>query len=234
MPDAAETETTRRLDFIPLDELLPADRNPKRHNDVAIAASIGKFGYVEPMVLDERTGKLVAGHGRLDALRAARDHGDELPDGVREGWQVPVLRGWASRTDLEAEAYLAASNRLTEIGGWDQAELAAMLSDIAESDAELLRTIGYDDSDLTQLLQIVERDSGDIAGPPEDEWRGLPAFDQPSKESAFHTTIHFATEELAAEFFELIGTPRSPKLWWKGNDGHVGSNLGLVYLADGS
>lgn len=70
---------SRRLEYVPLDELKPAERNPKRHAGDAIQASIGKFGYVEPIVLDERTGRLVAGHGRLEALLAERDSGKPPP-----------------------------------------------------------------------------------------------------------------------------------------------------------
>ncbi|MEU8356488.1 hypothetical protein AB0C27_10810 [Nonomuraea sp. NPDC048882] len=40
------------------------------------------------------------------------------PEGVKIGddgvWLVPILRGWTSRSDAEAEAYLVAANRLTE------------------------------------------------------------------------------------------------------------------------
>jgi DNA modification methylase len=152
MPTAAP----RRLDYLPLDDIEPATRNPKRHAGDAIAASIERFGYVEPIVMDERTGRLVAGHGRLEQLRAARDAGNAAPDGVkvlRSGvWQVPVNRGWSSKDDAEAEAYLAASNRLVELGGWDDGELGRMLADITAVDADLARIAGFQDDDLKRLL----------------------------------------------------------------------------------
>jgi hypothetical protein len=43
---------------------------------------------------------------------------------------VPVVRGWRSKNDREAAAYLIASNRLVEAGGWDDEEFAAMLEDM--------------------------------------------------------------------------------------------------------
>jgi hypothetical protein len=79
--DVVTTTDTRRLEYVPLDDLQPAARNPKRHDLPAIGRSIDTFGYVEPVVLDERTGRLVAGHGRVEQLRAARDGG-----GVGAGW----------------------------------------------------------------------------------------------------------------------------------------------------
>jgi len=137
---------------MPLGKLQAATRNPKRHAK-DIGRSIGRFGYVEPIVLDERTGKIVAGHGRREALMAMRKKGEAPPAGVKvEGdeWLVPVLRGWSSRSDAEAEAYLLASNKLTELGGWDDAELASMLKDLEIQDA--LEGVGFEDQEIAGLL----------------------------------------------------------------------------------
>lgn len=153
------TSNQRRIEYMPLEHLQPAARNPKRHADDAIAASIDRFGYVEPIVLDERTGRLVAGHGRLESLRAAADRGDAPPDGIRAargGWAVPVLRGWASVDDAHAEAYLAASNRLVELGGWDDTELAALLAGVTAVDADLADIAGWNDQQLADLLATVQ------------------------------------------------------------------------------
>lgn len=150
------TTTPRRVEYVPLDDVKPAERNPKRHDAEGIGRSISRFGVAELPLLDERTGRLVAGHGRINDLLARFEGGQEPPDGVRidsEGrWLVPITRGWASRSDIEAEAYLVASNRLTERGGWDDEGLAELLAAINEVDPELLLTAGYDDDDLAALL----------------------------------------------------------------------------------
>jgi hypothetical protein len=58
---------------------------------------MARYGVVEPPVLDERTGRLVAGHGRLEAFAEARAVGLDVPEGVRinaQGeWLVPVISG---------------------------------------------------------------------------------------------------------------------------------------------
>ena len=59
----------RRTEYLPISELKPAARNPKRQAQGELSKSIGRFGFTEPVVLDERTGRLVAGHGRIDALK---------------------------------------------------------------------------------------------------------------------------------------------------------------------
>jgi DNA modification methylase len=158
--------TQRRLEYMPLDELKGAPRNPKRHSS-DIPVSIGRFGYTEPIVLDERTGRMVAGHGRRTALMQMRAAKQEPPEGVQVHesgqWLVPVLRGWSSRSDTEADAYLLASNRLTEAGGWENAELDKLLLELHEQDA--LHGLGFDSDYLTQLLA----DAGQPVSEPEPE-----------------------------------------------------------------
>lgn len=151
----------RRLEAMPLSALTGAAKNPKRHAHETIRSSIGRFGYVEPIVIDERTGRLVAGHGRMQALRASKVAGQSPPQGVEVSpdgeWLVPVLRGWASRSDTEAEAYLVASNNLTTVGGWDNAELADMLKGL-EAQAALEGT-GYDAAAIEEVLKAAAIDA---------------------------------------------------------------------------
>lgn len=150
----------RRLEHMPLADIAPAARNPKGHDLSGIGRSMKTLGYVEPVVLDERTGRLVAGHGRVQALRSAHAAGDPAPDGIAltgdGAWLVPVLRGWASRSDDEADAYLIAANRLTEAGGWDDHGLAEILAELA--DAQLLDVTGYTGDDLDDLIAVLQED----------------------------------------------------------------------------
>lgn len=155
----------RSLAYVALDELVPAERNAKGHDAGKIAASMLRFGYIEPIVVDERTGRLVAGHGRREDLLARRAAGEPAPEGVvvRAGvWTVPVVQGWASRDDADAEAAGIALNRTVEAGGWDSDELTAMLQDLANSPAGL-EGVGFDPADLDMLqAQAAKR-----AEPPE-------------------------------------------------------------------
>jgi len=145
------TDDQRRIEYLPLSQVRPASTNPKRHDKERIVRSVGRFGYVEPITMDERTGRLVAGHGRLDALAAMKSAGESPPSGIEvddEGqWLVPVTRGWASRSDSEADAYLVASNQLVTAGGWDDDMLAELLSGVDQP-----TDLGFDDSDLEGFL----------------------------------------------------------------------------------
>lgn len=154
-----------RLEAVELGKLVPAPRNPKKHALPALRDSIGRFGYVEPIVVDERTGRLVAGHGRAKALSLMRAKGERPPAGVVEKdgeWLVPVLRGWASRSDQEAEAYLVASNRLTEAGGYDAAALAEMLKELAAQNA--LEGTGFDADSIDDVIAQASKEAAGTTG----------------------------------------------------------------------
>lgn len=140
---------------MPLDAITPATRNPKQHAVRDVIASIRRFGWTAPVILDERTEHLVAGHGRLIALRAIRDENHPAPDGVQvDGtqWLVPVVRGWESRDDAHAEAMIIADNRLTEQGGWDDRLLAEMLEEIGDYSPDLLHDTGFTEDQLHHLI----------------------------------------------------------------------------------
>lgn len=205
----------RTIEYMSLGQIPPAERNPKAHALGLLVLSIGRFGFCEPALLDERTGRLVGGHGRLEAVRAikawregggdtggaaaAAEAGYVLPDevwdefdevtggadpegpGEPEGiavdeagdWSAPVVRGWSSADDDEAEALLIALNRLPEAGGWDTRGLAEILGGM---DDDLLEVAGYEPADLDAILaEAVALDDADAEAEAEAEAAQDPA-----------------------------------------------------------
>jgi hypothetical protein len=173
----------RLVEYLDLDGLVPAARNPKAHAHDPLRASIGRFGFTAPALLDERTGRLVAGHGRTAALAAMRAAGEHPPAGVQVGehgaWLVPVVRGWASRSDAEADAYLVADNQLTIAGGWDDSALEALLADLTATDPDLTGLLGFTEEQLAGLLDGAG--GGDGGGPGDGTRKG----DNPSLADRF-------------------------------------------------
>jgi DNA modification methylase len=166
---AAEPRSARRMEYMLVEELAPALKNPKKHAERDLDLSVGRFGYTEPVLMDERTGRLVAGHGRVEALRRLQAKGDLPPEGVvdRGGkWLVPVVRGWSSRSDQEAEAYLLASNQLTVAGGWDNNSLVDMLGELEAAHA--LEGVGFSRDEISKLLDSVAAAAGDTVGDVDD------------------------------------------------------------------
>ena len=74
MPEAADRSLggsfkNLRLEFWPLDRLLPSPRNARTHSEAQvaeIAGSIKAFGFSNPVLVGE-DGDVIAGHGRLAA-----------------------------------------------------------------------------------------------------------------------------------------------------------------------
>jgi hypothetical protein len=146
-----------------LDALVGADRNPKDHDLPAIIASLTRYGVIGPIAaIDERTGRMIGGHGRTEALVTMKADGDPMPGGViidEDGeWMVPVERGWSSRTDTEAEAVILALNQLTTAGGWHMVSLAQVLEDVTTEDPDLLETIGFTWEDMDNIIGRVDPD----------------------------------------------------------------------------
>lgn len=143
-----------RIEYLPIKKLLRAPRNPKQHDLGALHESFGRNGYIAPIIINDATGRIVAGHGRLDALQQLKASGAPAPDRVqvtKTDWLVPVVRGVNFASDADAEAYVIGDNQLTMLGGWDDAALAQMLSDLAAQDS-LLGT-GFDSDDLDNMLR---------------------------------------------------------------------------------
>lgn len=104
---------------LPIASLRPADYNPRMITEAAragLAASIDRWGCVEPIIWNQRSGNVVGGHQRLDALIA---RGDAETD-------VVVV-------DLDAaeeKALNIALNNQAIAGEWDWGKLAPLLPEI--------------------------------------------------------------------------------------------------------
>lgn len=147
----------RRTEYLPLDHLTPDPSNPKAHDLTVIDASVGRFGVIDQIVRDDRTGYIISGHGRHEALRVMRDRGDSPPEGVRVDagghWLIPVIVGWASRTDSEARAALIALNRTTELGGWVDDALLDLLDGLSAEGEHGLDGVGFDEDSIDALRE---------------------------------------------------------------------------------
>jgi hypothetical protein len=147
-------------EYIPLSSLQGNSRNPKAHDIDLIETSIARFGIVDRITRDDRTGTLISGHGRARSLREMFERGEEAPEGIKVDadsgeWLVPVNTGWASKNDTEASAALIAMNRTSEVGGWVDESLLALLDEISNSD-DRFDGVGFSETDLEDLRKLVE------------------------------------------------------------------------------
>lgn len=124
-----------QIEMVPLSKLMEWPGNPKEHDLDGLGESFERFGFVEPIVFDELSKRIVVGHGRREKLLAWKQSGKPAPERIEvrgKEWLVPVLRGVGFRNQHEAEAYLLGSNQLVIKGGYKASALAEMLSRHAE------------------------------------------------------------------------------------------------------
>lgn len=156
--------------MVALSKLMEWPGNPKEHDLDTIGESFERFGFVEPIVFDERTKKIVAGHGRREKLMAWKDSGKPPPARVEvrgKEWFVPVLRGIEFKSEHDAEAYLLASNQTVIRGGYNASALADMLSRHVE-DSHGIGWRAEEIGDLVALAQKAAQGAFDEASAPED------------------------------------------------------------------
>ena len=123
-------------------DLLPADYNPRKDLKPGdpeyekLKRSIEQFGYVEPVIWNEKTGHVVGGHQRLKVLTDM---------GITEVDVVVV--------DMDTEKEKALNIALNKISGeWDTEKLALVIADLQGTDFDVSLT-GFDPEELEDLFR---------------------------------------------------------------------------------
>jgi len=142
MNDQVPLPLRKGLTQLRIDDLKPHERNARTHSKKQtrqIADSIRKFGFTNPVLVDEHN-RIIAGHGRVDAARLL---------GMKS---VPVLR-LEGMSEADRTAYIIADNRLAEQAGWDNELLALELGHVLELDTSFdLPVTGFDTAEIEALL----------------------------------------------------------------------------------
>ena len=126
----------RRYKNVEIKRLKPYERNARTHSleqIQKIAESINEFGFVNPVLIDEKY-TIIAGHGRVLAAEKL---------GVLE---VPCVFV-EDLTDVQKSAYIIADNRLAEDAGWDFEILSQELESLKNFDFNIELT-GFSLDDL--------------------------------------------------------------------------------------
>lgn len=130
-----------RIEKMKVDDLIPAEYNPRvdlQQGDPEyekLKRSILEFDLVEPLVLNERTGRLVGGHQRLKVLK---DIGYDEVD--------------VSIVDLNEEQEKALNIALNKIqGDWDNDLLKDLLLDLDTGEFDMDLT-GFDYDELEKMM----------------------------------------------------------------------------------
>jgi site-specific DNA-methyltransferase (adenine-specific) len=139
---------------VPIDSIALHPRNPRRGNVEAVAASLARFGQQKPLVVQASSRYVVAGNHLLRAARGL-------------GWSE-IAANVQDMDDAEATAFMLADNRTADLGGYDDALLAAILAETQAADN--LAATGYDNDAVASLLAGLgvsdPRDADAVPDPP--------------------------------------------------------------------
>ena len=140
-----------QVQTVPLDKLVQDPANARSHSERnirSIAASLKRFGQVEPLVVQKSRWRVVGGNGRVEAMRSL-------------GWteaNVVVL----DLSDIEATSLAIALNRTAELATWDEDTLARLLEEMQRSGE--LDPAWFTEEELDNLLTELHGGEGEGNG----------------------------------------------------------------------
>jgi DNA modification methylase len=146
-----------------LSALKPNPRNARTHSKKqvqAIAESIKKLGFTNPILVDE-AGVILAGHGRFEAAKLL---------GMS---QVPTIK-ISDLNEAQKRAYVLADNKLAERAGWDRDMLMTELGELSVILPELDLSVdltGFEAGEIDVLMADAE---GEKAASQDDEVGEVP------------------------------------------------------------
>ena len=129
---------------MPLENLKPYPGNYRKHPPEQLAhlvASLQQYGWARNVVISS-DGVILAGHGIVEAARQTGLH------------EVPVHRLEYASDDPRAAKFLVLDNEVSRLAEDDNDQLAALLSDIQQTDD--LGGTGYSDEELDRLIEQIE------------------------------------------------------------------------------
>ena len=151
--------------------LKPNPRNARTHSKKQIrqiADSVLAFGFVVPLVVDEK-GMILLGHGRLEAAELL---------GLSE---VPVIF-LEGLTEAKKRALLLADNKITENAGWDRKRLAVEFPELTElliDEGLDISITGFEPVEIDQIAIDFEENTPDPADTVENEWLAASVVSKP-------------------------------------------------------
>ena len=130
----------RELKNVPLADLVPYARNPRK-NDPAVqrvAASLKEYGLVKNSIVVDEDMVLITGHTTMKAMQALK-------------WvTAPEVTQVFGLTKAQKKAYRIADNKLGELATWDEELLALEFEDLKGLDFDVDLT-GFDEVEIGKI-----------------------------------------------------------------------------------
>jgi DNA modification methylase len=142
-----------QIEIVAVRDLRPYERNARTHSRRQIrmiARSIEKFGFCNPVLIDDAH-RIIAGHGRVEAAKSL---------GIEA---VPTCR-LSHLGEADKRAYVLADNKIATLSGWDKELLATELQGLLDIDVDLELT-GFEMAEVDLLLEETCEAKGPTTGP---------------------------------------------------------------------
>ena len=184
-------------------ELTQDPRNARKHNPRnvgMVAVALREVGAARSIVIDEN-GVILAGNATIEAAAEAGIENLQIID--VDGETIVAVRR-SGLTEEQKTRLALYDNRTAELADWDADVLAAM------DDAELLDGMFYD----YEIAEVTGAKPDEFN--PEDEWVGMPEFENADLTAKYKVVVNFARDEDVAEFERLVGQkiPAHPRSIW--------------------
>lgn len=102
--------------YVDINKIVPWEGNPKDHNIDAIIASIEEFDVTQPILVQEGTNRIIAGHGRYEAFRHLKLK------------KIPVM--FKKISDGKAKALALVDNQTTMMRTWNDEKYELAIEEI--------------------------------------------------------------------------------------------------------
>lgn len=149
MSDGKMPAFTSKIVITATDSLTACETNARTHSKrqiKQIARSIERFGFTNPILVDEN-GRILAGHGRWEAAK------------LLDLSEVPILV-LSHLNPEEKRAYVVADNRLAELAGWDREILAIELQGLIDLEFDVELT-GFKTAQVDLILEEASEARGE-------------------------------------------------------------------------
>ncbi len=130
-----------------IDDIKESNYNSRIHSEAQIekiAASIGEFGFLNPIIIDEED-EIIAGHGRFLAAKHLNLE------------EVPTIR-LTHLTDDKKRAFIIADNKIALSGEWDYDILKEEFDEIIKSELSI-DLLGFNSKFIDSLFKEKPADS---------------------------------------------------------------------------
>ena len=181
-----------QTEVMKLEDINPAPYNPRvelQPGDAqyeALKNSLGRFGLVEPLVVNRKTGNLISGHQRLNVLKA---------QGIEEA-EVIVA-------DLDEETEKAANIAMNKIEGeWDYDKLDEIFEGM---DREELKFTGFEPGEVASMYEEALEEEAET---PKQSGGGNGGGEGNAEEPPFRIYMSFPSKEKAQAWLNQRGIPK--------------------------